>query len=891
MFKKFILFGVISLFPITESQIAAASQKPDAPTNLTSVGGNGEVVLMWNAVSNATSYNLYLSRFPGINNENYTTRAGMKISNVNPLDEITGLNNGITYYFVVTSENQNGESSPSNQVSAVPDSLLNNRISFEDYTTVAGLSQNRAPAFGNPLWCDINNDGYLDIIDPHHQRTISVYLNNHYETFHDITSDSGIRYTNEYDRHGIAVGDYNNDGNLDFFIALGSASGSAFKNSQLWKGDGTGRFTDNASEAGINILTTRDCAWVDHDNDGHLDLFVAYTGGDGNGVVYKNDGNGFFEDVTSLTGLEGAFNMVLSFVDYNNDGYMDFFSCGRGEDKLYMNNGNGTFTKNSSFQGGHNGRGVAWGDYNNDGFIDLFVARGLNDYHRALYWDSSRIDFSFTQYPDPPETGELTFTCELATSITFKLRMSGISQTPVYIGYQKEQPPKGQFTLNSDTVTGQPQIDAGNEDGFFVWRDEDAIWHIQWTKSKGRPGFSGHITSDGQFSGVETHADSIWITNYKCSLYRNNGDGTFTDVTEVSGTGHIGNNNGVTWGDFDNDGFLDLYVVDAGDVLGNRINTLYHNKGNGTFEDITLNSRVDAINATGRHYGVASGDYNNDGLLDLLLSNGYGWGYPLANGRSILYKNTEMTNKSWIKLQLVGTKSNRSGIGAMILINTADGIQSRQLNGTGGEFYSQGLAPIHFGLGNINVIDSITVYWPSGIVQKLDNISANQEITIIESVQEEWTEPDALALWKVGDNGTEPVIDTENYIAGTASIKTTKNAEGRVTLTLQLNEQFHSALSLNPNNTSLHFQVYVSDQVTFGDIRFFAPNWENRFLYRNPVVLTGGEWTTFDINLSDFEYEAGSPNWDEVKTMRIVFWGSNFPVEINIDELYFKTQG
>jgi hypothetical protein len=737
------------------------------PANFKATPGNGMVVLSWDTVEGATIYNLYLSRRSGVNNSNYITRVGMMISNVTSPYQLTGLNNNTTYYFVVTAENDSGESASSSEVSATPATSSNSPVQFEDISTVVGLVQTRMSAFGNPLWGDINNDGNLDIVDPHHQQSISLYLNNGNETFTDITNESGISLGNSYDRHGMTLGDYDNDGNLDLFIALGGASGNSLLNSQLWKGDGTGTFINVTDAAGIQLLGVRASNWIDYDNDGYLDLFVSSDGGTF-GRVYKNNKNGSFDDVTDSTGLTSAFNIVMSFADYDSDGYMDLLTGGATRDNLYHNNGNGAFSLNGSFGGGYSCRGIAWGDYNNYGFIDLYVSRGTNDYHRALYWDSSRIDFSFTEFPDP---GELTFKCA-GENITFNLMMTGKRppQSFIFIGAEKRNPSGNPFTLSSTEVIGKPEISAGNEDGFFIWRDEvNNIWHIQWTESGGNHGFWGNITSNGDFSEVMSNNPNILMTNFKPSLYRNNGNGTFTNVTEESRTGHIGNNSGAAWGDFDNDRLLDLYVVDTGDTLGNRYNTLYRNLGNGTFEDITSTSGTDAVNAVGRHYGAAWGDFNKDGTLDILLSNGFGWGNAFMHGRSILYKNPGNAN-NWIKLKLTGTESNRSAIGSRIILNTANGTQIRQLNGTGGELYSQGLSPIHFGLGNISVIDSISIIWPSGETQTLNQIPANLEITIVEGAN-----PPAVDI-------ISPVDGAEFTVFSDITIEATASASGGTTV-------------------------------------------------------------------------------------------------------------
>ncbi|GAN31523.1 MAG: hypothetical protein DYG83_18035 [Candidatus Brocadia sp. AMX2] len=740
MMKRFILLTIIltpSLISNFIVELKANGQVPGIPPNLEVTAESGMVNLSWGSVAGATGYNIYLSRHPGINKSNWITLAGMQIKQITSPYQLTGLNNGTLYYFVVTAVNSFGESLSSDEVSATPSPSLVSPVQFNDISVISGLEQTKKHAFGNPLLGDINNDGNLDIVDPHHTWRPSLYQNKGDETFTNIIYDSGIKTDSQIDRHGYAIGDYNNDGNLDLFIGVGGGGIGTDHSSQLWEGDGTGKFTDVSNQAGIDITSARGTNWIDYDNDGYLDLFVSFGGDEGTGVVYKNDKSGSFYDVTASTGLTNLFDYIMSFADYDNDGNMDLFAGGWQAGKLYRNNGNGAYNLNNSFIVGNKEtvRGVAWGDYNNDGFIDLYVARGNNDYHRALFWDQTRIDFSNT-LAGFTEPGDVTFRCEPGSNITFDLRINGQKNTAsVFVGKDRKNPLTIPFTLNSDEVTGMPMINVGKENAFFVWKEETGnTWHIQWTKtvSVSGPGFWGHIISDGNFSQVETNSPII-KTNFKSTLYRNNGNGSFTDVTEESRTGHIGNNSGAIWGDFDNDGYLDLYVVDASDVLGNRTNTLYRNLGDGTFEDITGTAGVGAaVNAVGRHYGAAWGDLNNDGNLDLFLSNGFGWGFPLSNGKAILYKNPGNGN-NWIKIKLVGTKSNRSGIGARVVLNTSQGIQTRQLNGNGGEVYSQGVSPLHFGLGNISVVDTINIFWPSGAVQTLSQISANQELTTVET--------------------------------------------------------------------------------------------------------------------------------------------------------------
>lgn len=867
-------------------------QVPGIPMNLRVTADSGRALLSWDSVPNANSYNLYLSRHPGINNSNYTTKLGMQMTNVISPYQITGLNNGVTYYFAVTAVNSSGEGAASDVVAATPQSNVTSPVLFQDISQSAGLLRTMQQAFGNPVLGDIDNDGNLDIVDPHHNMSLTIYQNNGNETFRDISATTGIAVGRGIDRHGLAMGDYDNDGNLDIFVGTGNNGGSgSLLASQLYKGNGSGLFTDVTAQAGLAGLEfVRAVNWVDYDNDGHLDLVIARASGMG-GDVYKNNGSGAFVSVTGSTGLTNAFDTVISFADYDNDGYMDLaVGTNASVDRLYHNNRDGTFSLNSSFEGKRGScRGLAWGDYNNDGFIDLFVSKGTNDYYRSLFWDETRIDFSYINFTDP---GEIVFRCSSNTQITFDLYISGGQNNVaslIFIGSDKRNPSSGVFTLNSSETTGRPDVVAGRDFGFFIWKENTgSIWHVQWTKDNNAlgPGFSGHIVSNGVFSNVTSNSGGL-TTNFKSFLYRNNGNGTFTDVTEESFAGHIGNNTGAAWGDFDNDGYLDLYVTDAGDVLGNRTSTLYRNLGNGKFEDITASAGVGAaVNAVGRHYGAAWGDFNNDGMLDLLLSNGFGWGYRLANGRTLLYRNPG-NNNNWIKLKLAGTKSNRSGIGARVVLRTAVGIQSRQLNGNGGEVYSQGVSPLHFGLGNVSVVDDVTVFWPSGIVQTMKQISANQEILVIEPDRDEWTEADNITLWSVAGSGANPVPDFSNYIAGASSISSTRIGTGWTTLALR----FPSPLTINQLNTSLDFQVFADGAgERLSAIRILAPNWNNRFVHNSRLPLNDASWTRISLNMSDFIVEEGAPSWNRVSAVRMIFTGGAGGNDIKVDQLFFNSR-
>ena len=207
-------------------------------------------------------------------------------------------------------------------------------------------------------------------------------------------------------------------------------------------------------------------------------------------------------------------------------------------------------------------------------------------------------------------------------------------------------------------------------------------------------------------------------------LYHNNGDGTFTDVTVASGAINVAGTLGVTWGDFDNDGYLDLYVVNT-DKMANTPNRLFRNNGNGTFTDVASIAGVEAKKG-GRGSDATFVDYNNDGFLDLFVCNGAGAAY----GPYLLYQNNANGN-GWLKITLIGQQSNRSAIGAKLTLTAGGQTQFREY--TGQHYMAQNHIPVHFGLRRATIVDSLTIKWPSGITQTLTNIPVNQLITVTES--------------------------------------------------------------------------------------------------------------------------------------------------------------
>jgi hypothetical protein len=481
---------------------------------------------------------------------------------------------------------------------------------FHEVTAEVGLIAEAKKSWGNPIWGDINNDGFLDLIVPTHSSAPFVYLNNAGNTFTDIRATSGIGPSDldSLDWRGFVFGDYDGDGNLDLYVAENPV-GNAQKRDLLFKGHGDGTFENVTQVAGIETSNAQgQCAfWVDYDNDGKLDLFVKNYGSANR--LYKNNGDGTFTDNAHSARLDKAASYrndrhvgnyhgtICSFADYDNDGFMDVAFSGL-KNSLYRNDGS-VFVNVSASAGIpqlNDGRGIAWGDYNNDGLLDFYVSR----------------------------------------------------------------------------------------------------------KSTARE-------SD------------------KNSLYRNNGDGTFTDVAQEAGVIPRGDTWTGVWGDYDNDGFLDLFVTDGGlSGLGNA-NLLYHNNGNGTFTDRATAEGVALQDDTSPHKGAAWADYNNDGFLDLVIKDGID---PVP-GLHRLFKNNGNSNH-FIKVNLLGVQSNRHGIGANVTVSYTGGMSFRQNNGGGGgEHAAQGSEPLHFGIGTATEA-TVEVKWPSGIVDTVSSVAADSTLTVVE---------------------------------------------------------------------------------------------------------------------------------------------------------------
>jgi enediyne biosynthesis protein E4 len=505
------------------------------------------------------------------------------------------------------------------------------------------------------------------------------------------------------------------------------------------------------------LLETTGCgaAFLDYDNDGRQDVFLVngtrLDAPQGNPAptnhLYRNNPDGTFQDVTEKAGLlRTNWGQSVSVGDYDNDGHEDIFISGYGTNALYHNNGDGTFTE-SAVKAGVAGNRSRWGsgsaflDYDHDGFLDLFVA--------------SYIDLDLKTAP-LPETGPCLY----------KGLMVACGPPGLNGGVNTLYHNNGNGTLTDvSEKSGIRKTNGTYGLGVLVLDFDNDNWPDIYVANDSSPAVLYHNNKNGTFTDIGTEAGCAfsvdgkpqagmgvtagdydrdgWLDIFKTNfagdtstLYHNTGKVSFDDVTFQAGMGL--NTRWLGWGcgfiDFDNDGWPDIFLVN-GHVYPEveKLTTeagyaqrkvLYQNLHNGRFADVSNKLGGALIEPTSSR-GCAFADYDNDGDVDILIN-------PV-NAAPELLRCESNTRNNWITIKTIGVKSNRDGIGARIKCSTADGSQIDEVR-SGGSYYSQNDLRVHFGLGRNQKVKSIEIRWPSGQTDTLNDVAVNQFITIKEGV-------------------------------------------------------------------------------------------------------------------------------------------------------------
>jgi hypothetical protein len=528
------------------------------------------------------------------------------------------------------------------------------------------------------------------------------------------------------------------------FLDVAEKSGLTMSN--IFGGRDTKKYIIETTGTGVAIF--------DYDNDGWPDIFLV------NGTtlesrpqdktatnhLYRNNHDGTFTDVTTLAGLAGpsGWGQGVCVGDYDNDGWEDVYLTYYGKNRLYHNN-KGVFTEVAE-KSGTAGTGKAWGtgcafiDYDRDGLLDLVIA--------------NYVDFDLATAPAPGARASCVWKgvpvmcgprgLPPAKNILYH-NLGGGKFSDVTSKAHIDQTP-GHYSLGVATFDfdndGWPDIYIAcdstasilfrnNHDGTFtdVAVTAGAAYNEDGREQAGMGVTVGDFNGDGRLDIFKTN-----FSDDTSTLYRNNGNGIFDDVTFAAGLGlhtqYLG------WGaaffDFDNDGWPDILVVN-GHVypevdkqhLGSTYpepRILYHNNGNGTFTDISTDagSGITAMHA-GR--GLAIGDLWNDGRLSAIVSN--------MNDHPSLLVNQVRSSNHWIAVRTIGTKSNRDGIGARVSVKAGSRVLVDEVR-SGASYASHSDMRVHFGLGTASKVDSVQVRWPSGRVEQFENLQLDTIHTVEE---------------------------------------------------------------------------------------------------------------------------------------------------------------
>ena len=527
-------------------------------------------------------------------------------------------------------------------------------------------------------------------------------------------------------------------------------------------------FNDVGEAAGVNFQHFRNFAdeiplgagvvALDYNGDGWQDIYVASTidvddlfeENEGANALYRNNGDGTFTDVALSAGVAEPLSKTNGgcAADYDNDGDQDLFVTNWGDSKLFRNNNAGGFDDVTQGSGlgdpdpSYRSMGCAWGDYDRDGWLDFVVVRHMEES------DLEAFNLRHYAYAVRPlglfhNDGDGTFT-EVTHLLGDTTRPGndtgaygnvwGAGFQPAWLDFDNDGDPD-LYVINDFGKDIQPNVlwrnDGRGDDG--QWRFEDISESSGADVAMFGMGLAaGDYDRDGNLD--------LYVTNIEDNvLLRNMGDGVaFEEVASDSGVGqgHFQRKQRVSWGtvffDYDNDGWEDLYVASGhldSDRFTNREkqpNLLLKNTGAGTFSDVSALSGADD---TGVGRGVAYADFDNDGCVDLYLAN---LGLPDGEYQSArLLRNSCGWGRNWLAVKTVGTESNRDGIGARVTI-VADGHSQMREISAGSSNKSQNTMVAHFGLGSAGQAQSVVVRWPSGIVQKLTDVPANQRITVTE---------------------------------------------------------------------------------------------------------------------------------------------------------------
>ena len=479
-------------------------------------------------------------------------------------------------------------------------------------------------------------------------------------------------------------------------------------------------------------------AFLDFDQDGYLDLYLVNGAHDPVlsdkeeeldytpvNELYHNRGDGTFEEVTKKAKVgDPSYGMGVTIGDYDNDGFPDIYISNYGPNVLFHNNGNGTFTdvsNKANVAGNETSVGAVWLDFDNDGHLDLYVGNYIKFDPRYNYYyapDGFPGPMAYDGEPDRlyHNKGDGTF-----EEVTEAMGLHN---------------PEGR-------AMGVGSADFNNDGWMDIYVANDHMVNFLYENQQGKGFKDVGIATGTAFNqvGEATISMSVDFADFNgdglldmfvsddgyCSLFANQGDDLFSEMSHYAGIAQASGQH-VGWAtafiDFDNDGDKDIFKVN-GELkhLYGEEDQLFENTGDGKYADVSVES--------GPHFqdervsrGACFGDYDNDGDIDVYIVS--------LDDEGVLLRNDAGNKNNWLKLQLVGTASNRDGIGARVTLTIGENTYIDQRKGGCG-YLSQNDPRLHFGLGKASTVDRIEIIWPSGHKQVLENVPANQILVVEEN--------------------------------------------------------------------------------------------------------------------------------------------------------------
>ncbi|HMY96831.1 MAG TPA: CRTAC1 family protein [Pseudomonadales bacterium] len=621
---------------------------------------------------------------------------------------------------------------------------------FEEVTEAAGLAAYVGMTHG-VAWGDFDGDDRPDLYVTNHLDAPLLFRNLGNGKFAEVTQSQFDAADLAGDKHGALWADFNNDGQLDLVQLTGAQQGVGAEPKRLFMNQ-NGRFTEVAARVGVDNPQgrTRMPLWVDLDRDGRLDLFqgaeARFDALTPPFLFMQQDGR--FDAAAQPLPFASRSVPFCLLTELTQDAHPELLCRVVGKNKTAQLFDLASLPAReldllpvTAFED------AAAGDFDNDGAIDLLLARKNPAGALALGQPAANLLIADLWVTAADVGKPLGFSFKASGQLDVQVRAAyaaqGLGAQQIHIGRQGEHPAGVDFALPGEMadVDGVAPHQSGEQAALYLGRQSTDRWQIEFSAATA----AAAAHKPQQITVMVRAATAITELTPTAEATRNeqapqrlfmNQQGKLVEQGDKRGVNEVPISAvNVVAGDFDNDMHLDLFLLGSGDV-GMQQNLLLRNRGDGRFEAVPQ-----AGGAQGSMAGVGDSvttvDHDGDGFLDLLIASGGSMGrslgLPSAGGGYRLYHNVRNGNH-WIEIDLEGTRSNRDGIGARVEV-TAGGVTQTRLQDGGVHERSQNHSRLHFGLGPNSQIDRLTIHWPSGVVQQLSGVAADQLLRVQEAAQ------------------------------------------------------------------------------------------------------------------------------------------------------------